>query len=882
MTRGRWLALVAALALALVVARLGAGLVVEARWYAALGPGATDVWRARLVDLAALRLVGGAAAALALFANLAGVARSVDELVLPRRLGGVEIGESVPGRRLLGVAAGVALVLGALLALVLDDWSAIDPLRFGRTFGEIEPFTGHDLGFFVYWLPVENGAYAFALLVLVLSAALVVFLYALTPGLRFDRGRLRTSRHVRRHLAVLGGLLMLLLAWGHRLDAYALLQLGSGPMGARTALDEFVGVPARFWLGVVTAAAALLVLRAGWTGQLRLAFWTVTGVLATTFLARPLVPAVAAQMLPADALRARELAVARTRALVTQRAYGVDVVRLAPDGYAIDSLGALPGRVAVWDPAVLARAVERTRRTGTVGELGFQPADGAIGAVIVERPAAATPDAAPAEWTVLEVDATRAAADGTPRPLDARTPSLAEAGSSRALLVHPDAVGDAVVDDPDGAVLGDPIRDWGARLAHALARRDLRLAFARTLDDVEAPEVVRRRDVRARVGALVPFLAQGHAISPVLAGDTLWWVLPLYSASDAYPASQRYGIAGAERAYFQHAATALVNAQAGDVLLVMPREVDAVARGWRARFPRLFASADRLPQALAAALPPPTDAVLVQTWALAQFGSRRGVVPPELRLAGGEGGDSTLGVATRAPLALPRLPEDSAVPGPAERLGWTIPLLAGDRVAGLVVALGGPSPVTLWARAATAGDSLAWPAVRELLGRAPLSVPASDTSDATASVSASTRLRLEPTVRAAPSDSAPPPSSVVSPALVRGRVRAIPLGGGIAWVQPAFAVARDGGPTLAAVRVLPSGARPEPGALRSGPSLAAAVLPAGSVADDAAAPGDRLGRARTLFDALRAALQRGDFAAFGRALDALGATLGAPPARAPR
>jgi uncharacterized membrane protein (UPF0182 family) len=875
MTRGRWLGLLAALALTLVGARVAAGMVVEARWYAALGQGAADVWRARLVDLAALRLLGGTAAALLVFANLAGVARSVDVLVLPRRLGGVEIGESVPGRRLLGVAAVVAVVLGALLSLVLDAWSVVDPLRFGRSFGEIEPFTGHDLGFFVYWLPVENGAYAFSLLALVLAAALVVFLYALTPGLRFERGRLRTTRHVRRHLAVLGALLLLLLAWGHRLDAYALLQVGSGAAGARTALDELAGVPARFWLGVLTAVAALLVLRAGWTGHLRLAFWAVTGVLVTTFLARPLVPAIAGQLLPADELRARETAVARTRALVTQRAYAVDAVRLAPAGFGLDSLGALAERVAVWDPAVLARAVERARRGGSIGELGFQRLDGRLGAVLVERPPLAASEAVGAEWTVVEVDATRPGADGAPRPLDPRAPSLGEAGTARTLLVHPDAIGDVIVGDPDGEVRGDAIRGWGVRLAHALARRDLRLAFARTLDDLEAPEVVRRRDVRARVAALAPFFAQGHALTPLLAGDSLWWALPLYSASDAYPASQRYAVAGHERAYFQHAATALVNAQSGEVRLVTPPRLDAFARGWRSRFPRLFLSAEQLPEELAAALPPPADAVLVQTWAMAQFGSRRGVVPPELRMAGGEGGDSTLGVAARAPTAFPRLADDAGgVSALArERLGWTIPLLAGDRVAGLLVAVGGAAPATLWVPTPAAPDSVAWPDVREALGSVPLGVPSGDTVAA---------LSLEPTVRAAPVDSTPAARRVAAPTLVRGRIRAVPVRDGVAWVQPAFAVARDGAPTLAAVRVLPPGARADADAVRAGASLAAAVLPAGAAPDDATPPGDRMGRARALYTTLRAALRAGDFAAFGRALDALGALLGATPPGAPR
>lgn len=856
MTRGRWIALIAAVALALVGARAVAALVVEGRWFAAFGPGAADVWRARLVDLAALRVLGGTAAALFLFAHLAGVARSVDAFVLPRRLGGLEIGETVPGRRLLGVAAALALGLGAMLSLVLDDWVAVDALRTGIRYDEIEPYTQRDLAFFVHWLPVENGAYAFSLLVLVLAAALVVFLYALTPGLRYEQGRVRTTRHVRRHLSVLGALLLVLLAWGHRLDAYALLLEGSGPGGARTALDELVAVPTRMWLGVLTLAAALVVLRSGWAGKLRTAFWTVSAVLALTFVARPLVPALAGRVLAPDRLRARDAALARTRALVTQRAYGVDAIALARDDFGWPDVAALDGRVATWDPIALARAVEPIRRSGASAEVGYRPSDGTIAAVVLERPpvtAGVSPRGEPTvratpgneEWTATEIDAVGAGPDGAPRPLDPRAATLAEAGVVRPLLVYPDAAGDAILADAERGVVGDAVREWPVRLAHALARRDLRLAFSAGLDALPAPKIVRRRDVRARVAALVPFLAQGESIAPAVVADSVWWTLPLYTATDAYPGSQRLAVGGTPRAALRHAATALVNAQSGAVLVVPTGAPDAEMRHWLRRFPRLFTSTDRIPPALAAAVPAPTDAVLVQAWALARYGSRRGVIPADLHLPGGDGADSLLGVTPRAPLLLappPGARGDSARPRDA-RLAVTVPLLAGDRVAGALVAVGGLTPTTLWR--GVGADSVAWATVRGALGPPPDSARV-DVGDGTRG----------------------------DGSIARGRIRAVPVAGGLAWVEPLYAVARDGVPTLAAVHVLPPRDTIGAAVLR-GPTLAAATRPPGApLLAERAGPGE-LTRARALYASLREALRRGDFAAFGRALDALGASLGA-------
>jgi hypothetical protein len=54
-TRRRWVALALALAALLLLGRTVAELVVERRWYAAFGPGALEVWRARESALWLLR-----------------------------------------------------------------------------------------------------------------------------------------------------------------------------------------------------------------------------------------------------------------------------------------------------------------------------------------------------------------------------------------------------------------------------------------------------------------------------------------------------------------------------------------------------------------------------------------------------------------------------------------------------------------------------------------------------------------------------------------------------------------------------------------------------------------------------------------------------------
>ncbi|MDF1501989.1 UPF0182 family protein [Roseisolibacter sp. H3M3-2] len=834
MNRRRFLALALAAAALLLMGRAVAELVVERRWYAAFGPAALDVWRAREFGLWLLRGSCALAAALVCFANLYGVVSSVERFVLPRRLGDLEIGETVPGHRLLWAAAALSLAVGALLALPLDAWQPVIALRAGGSFAELEPFTGHDLGYHVHWLPLEHALYTWALFVLLAVGALVLACYALTPGLRVVRGRVRLSNHVRRHVTVLGVGLLLLLAWGHRLDAYSLLVAGSGENGLFTLADHRAGLPVRFGLGIATALASLAVLRAGWAGQPRLAFWVVTGVLGLTLISRWMAPLVLTQMTRPDERARLDAAYAQTRALYTRRAYAADAVRPAPAGYGVDSLPALAARTSVWDPAALLKSMERARRGGTpVAEVGWQAApDGGLRALLVERPESAPSDVEFAEWTVVSVDAARTDADGRPLAVTTDVRALEDAGRRiDSVLVYPDAVGLAVVPQAARDVVGDPVDGWGTRLAHAWARRDLRLAFRTDFDAARSPKLVYRRDPRERVRALAPFFAQGDALHPALVGDSLFWVLHLYAASDAYPLSAHYLVARSERSYFQHAAVAIVNARSGAVRLVADSAPGALARVWIRRFPRLFLPSSAVDQALAAAIPPPTDGALIQSLIYAQHGARgAGVIAPR-RLTGGMAGDSAIWSAARAPSLLP------APAGGRPTPAWTLPLVdAASRLDGIVVVLGGASPTSLWVPARPAYPR--WPELADQL-----------------------RGALAAAVATIPAAGGAP----VSPKL--GQLRVLPVRGDLAFLQPAYDDSRDV-PSVTAVVAATADTT------RVGRTLASAL--GAEPTEAGAAQGDRLTRARGLYEAMRQALQRGDWARFGRTLDSLGAAVGAP------
>lgn len=791
----RWLLiLVAGAALTLLIGRGLAQIYTDYLWFASLG--AADVWRAQYASLFALRLLCGTAATLFVFANLYAVRQSVVSLVLPRRIGNLDIGEEVPRRQLTWTAAALSVLIGVGLAWSQRDWSGYLAAQIGQPFGESDPYFVADLGFFVYRLPLELSLFTWTMTVVLVVIGLVVLFYALTPSLRWEQGGLYISGYVRRHLAMLAGVLLLVLAWHYRLEMYTILGDGSAGDGAFSYVDHRVAIPASLLLSLVTLGAGLTVLWAGWTGQMRLAFAALTGVILAAIAARQLAPFIAKRSAADRDPAVLERPYEATRRSYTRRAFAVDRIVAADSTLAFASLAEAAPFVPVWDDGALRRASDRALPGSGVG---WSAADSGIIAVVptlVGGGSVATYLA-----SAIEENGTPARAFRNDARVDIPTVFVVADSTARSMVVA----------DSTGHIAGPSLTAPLARFAHALSMQDFRVWFGALPSP--APKLLTRRTVRERVSALAPFFVQGSIISPVWFADSLVWALELYSASRTYPLSRRIIVAGAERAYFQHAATALVNATTGRTVLVADSLPDPVASTWMSRFPRLFARPTSLPLTVRRQMPPAREGARAQATAFGRFGLR-GETDAARHLPDDEGPDSAL-AGTPAPLiAFPR----------SGTTGYVLPLLdRSERLRGLFVAFGGPAHRSMWL---PAGES------------APVWSEALD------------RLRAADTVSAS--------------LLVRGYVRALPVGGQIMLLQPRYDWRGGGAPRLLYVSVSAGDT------VRAGRTL---LQLAGRIPEAAPATIDFRARVRRLYDDMRRASARGDWAAFGRAFDALGALL---------
>ncbi|HKG93251.1 MAG TPA: UPF0182 family protein [Gemmatimonadaceae bacterium] len=837
MTHRRWFfTALAAAALVLLAGRVLAGWYTEFLWYQAMG--ASSLWRSKTMNTWLLRALSAVAGSVFVFMNVLAVRNSVVSLSLPRRIANLEIPEEVPGRYLTGAAAFLSVLLGAVLTIPQEStsWTLLGLVRYGVPFRDTDPYFHQDLGFFTYWLPFENALFYWSLLALVIAALVVIFLYAITSSLRWERGELRVSGYVRRHLAVLAALLLVLLGWSYRLDQYTLLTNGTGPEGAFGYVDHHVLLHVNVVLMLFSWGAAVLVGWAAWTGQLRLAAGTIGGLVLLSLMLHQALPAVVRRGGPEPDTDARELDYLATRAAYTQRAYAVNrLTRAAPrSGFA--TLAELSRAVPAWHAGALARAALHGGRAGAPsGQVGWRATSAGIVAELVERPAgtAATPppESAPRAgggWTLLRVDASRADERGALVGVEDGGSARGDAIPLPQPLVHDSASGYSIVSDSLRAVPAAEIVSLRSRLAHAWSLQNLRLLFGPP-PSADA-RIVMHRDVRDRVRTLAPFFLQGRSLTPILYHDSLHWALHLYSYSRTYPLSQHFTLRRDELSLLHHAATAVVQASTGRVTMVLSdTALDPLSATWVGRFPEMFKSPDEVPPELAALLPPPTDGALAQTAAFARFGTRtqggsnRHVPTEALTDAGSPEGETLI-----------------RIPGAVPQVATTTPLLgAGDSVTAIVLTTGGARPRSWWYELPKSPGR--WPTIADQLRRR---------ADSTAG-------------GAPPRDSGAP----------RGRLLAVPLDSGAAFVQPFYTLHADGTPLLARVAVLVDGT---PRVVRDLAELAGGERqPVDSTPP--ATPAAFRERVEALYDQMRAALQRGDWTGFGRAYDELGRLLGRAP-----
>ena len=807
------LAIVITVAIVLAAGRAWGTLIGDHAWFDALGY--VDIWWWRTSVSIVLKVGAGTVATLVMRAHLEAIRRSFVSVVVPGSVGNLEFNGAVPDRTIALVLWTCAFLVGVLLTVPLADWIPFANVLDARPFGEADPYFQYDLAFWTSWLPFELQVYTWALLSHAIMAMLTTFGYVLTRGIATDGRALRVTRHARRHITVLGAMLLALIAWSYRIDGFDRLVHGTGAEGAFGFADHRVGLPGGIVMQVVSLGAAGVVLWSAWSSQPRAGVAAVTTVLLMALLLRQGMPLLADSVDGGGDTVARERRYLDAGDSFTRRAFDTDRV-LAAGASDTAALTSTP----LWDRATIPHTASGSG--GTL--LAWQQGDGVPDAAVFD--ALRNPKLLPT-WRAVPFEVTSAS------PL--RYVSAGTAGTLPPIVVSDGGRGYAIVSDPARHIAAPSVAGTSARLAHAWNQQNPRLLFGEVPQP--SPVLITVRDVRERLLLLAPMLQAGSHVTPLVHEDSLLWVLDLYAASVSYPLSEHVLLNGDEIAAAQFAATALVNAHTGRVILVPDPIPPLLARRPLERLATHLVPLASLPASLRRALPPRADALRLDGAFAARLGSRlvqddtsaftrAGTTFADLSLVDGAPADSSLAVDDFVPVWIPARGTFALTAAAIDARGV---------VQGVMLAPGGEDRRTRW-RPSPGG------------------------------------IAYEGVLRAAQetSDSLRQPGSLTGAR--RGSTRVLPGAGAPRFLTPYFSL-REGRPTQLAAVVLTDGVRR---------GVAADVAEAALLWREGGRPLVPGTAAAALYQQMRSALQRGAWSDFGASFEALGRVLGVARDMVPR
>jgi uncharacterized membrane protein (UPF0182 family) len=361
------------------------------------------------------------------------------------------------------------------------------------------------------------------------------------------------------------------------------------------------------------------------------------------------------------------------------------------------------------------------------------------------------------------------------------------------------------------------------------------------------------RHIRQRVERIAPFLEYDGDPYLVLLDGRLLWVLDAYTASDRYPYSEPVRLTGRRPVnYIRNSVKVVVDAYHGSVTFYAWDETDPILRAYRSIFPELFEPVSTMPEGLRAHLRYPEDLFTIQAEVLRSYHMQDPRVFYNREDMWNTPNEIYQGQTARMDpyYVLLQLPDD---PEPAFQLVVPFTPTRRDNMIALLVAKGDPGNY---------GQRVIYEFPKDRLIFGPMQVEA--------------RIDQDPTISEQITLWSQKGSSVI-----RGNLLAIPIGRSVLYVEPLYLQAQQS--QLPELRRVIAAFGPrivmEPtleGAMRALIDSSAEDVPgpdAETRAEVAAADTDLSQLARAAYERAVAAQRRGDWAAYGEALEELGSLL---------
>jgi hypothetical protein len=567
----------------------------------------------------------------------------------------------------------VVAVLGLLVGLHgASQWRTYMLWRNHVPFGDRDAQFGRDIGFYVFSLPLQRAVFGWLLFTLLATTLLVVAEHWLLGGIQPAAKGNRVAPHVHAHLAILLGCIVLLKAWGYRLDQFTLVFSPRGVVTGASYTDVHAQLPALRLLMLVAPVCAVLFFLNLRSRDFTLPVAGTLLLVLSSVLIGGVVPAFVQRFQVAPQELQREEPYIQRNIDATRKAFALEGVETSDFPAAEDltpaavrANAATVDNIRLWEADVLKTAIQNLQAIGQYYEFRDVDVDryriGGTARQVMISAREVEPrnlDASAQTWVnlhlaythgygVVAAQVNRAETSGRPDfivsgfdqqaaaipvrqpriyfgepPPD--TPAYVVVGSRQPEVDSPSVSGQSQVlvryDGRGGVQLSSPLR----RLAAAVRFRDLNLLISSNFN--ARSRILFNRDIRDRTEKAAPFLQWDADPYVAVVDGRVVFIRDGYTTTDNYPYSQRIRLdvaarrtdpsdrgVGGEANYIRNSVKAVVDAYDGTTTLYAFDDTDPLLRAWRRAFPGLFAPRSAMSADLQAHLRYPEDLFSIQT-----------------------------------------------------------------------------------------------------------------------------------------------------------------------------------------------------------------------------------------------------------------------------
>ena len=537
-----------------------------------------------------------------------------------------------------------------------------------ENFGQAAPSPfGKDIGFYVFKLPFYRFLFTWGFSSLILITIIVGVAHYFMGGIRAAPSGERVTPQVKAHLSVLLGILVLLKAWGYRLDQLELVYSPRGQVTGGSYTDVNAQLPALRLLVIIAIVAGILFLI-----NIRLRGWIMPaaaiGILGlTSILVGGLYPALVQRFRVTPNELLRESKYIQYNIDFTRKAFGIDASKVSVREFAaVDGLNAAAiqrnadtvQNIRLWDPTVLETTYTQLQRIRSYYEFVDVDVDRYAFSGIKRQVMLATREisqqglrAEARTWLnshlvythgygVVASRVDRVTGEGIPDFIIKDIPGTVAPGLPA--LTEPRVYFGESQDTPFVVVRsqqqeldypqGETIQTTsytgkgGVQLSGILRRasfawrfRDFNLLISGAIKGDS--RIIFRRTVNERLRQVAPFLKLDGDPYVAIVGGRLTWIQDGYTTTDMYPYAERVDLTevtggGAHISgrvnYIRNSVKATVDAMDGTITLYVVDESDPIIRAWRKIFPEIFKPASEVTEELRSHFRYPEDLFNVQ------------------------------------------------------------------------------------------------------------------------------------------------------------------------------------------------------------------------------------------------------------------------------